>query len=139
MWACGWVYVGAYLWVCACLRVANLVDEQHHFVETFEVMMAQRALLRVLYDLRRADVEAGGHGAPLCASYHGALLERIGAGEETAVLNLGGVANLSWKSTSGRIIAFDTGPANAPINDWVKGLGLGDMDRDGALAAGAKR
>ena len=61
------------------------------------------------------------------------LLDRIGAGEETAVLNLGGVANLSWKSASGHI-TFDTGPANAPINDWVKGLG-GDADRDGALAA----
>lgn len=98
-------------------------------------LMADLLGVPVVYDLRRADVEAGGHGAPLCASYHGALLDRIGAGEETAVLNLGGVANLSWKSASGHIIAFDTGPANAPINDWVKGLGAGDMDRDGALAA----
>ena len=98
-------------------------------------LMADRLGIPVVYDLRRADIEAGGHGAPLCASYHGALLEQIGAGEESAVLNLGGVANLSWKSASGRIIAFDTGPANAPINDWVKKLGLGDMDQDGALAA----
>ena len=98
-------------------------------------MMADHLGISVVYDFRRADVEAGGHGAPLCASYHGALLDRIGASEDTAILNLGGVANFSWKSAHGHIIAFDTGPANAPINDWVKSFGLGDMDRDGAFAA----
>ena len=98
-------------------------------------LMANQLGIPIVYDFRSADIAAGGQGAPLCAAYHGALLDRGGAGEDTAVLNLGGVANLSWKSADGRLIAFDTGPANAPINDWVKALGLGDMDLDGALAA----
>ncbi len=97
-------------------------------------LMADKLGVPVVYDLRSADVEAGGQGAPLCASYQAALLKRIDAGADTAILNLGGVANLGWKSADGRVIAFDTGPANAPINDWVKSHGLGEMDRDGALA-----
>jgi anhydro-N-acetylmuramic acid kinase len=50
------------------------------------------------------------------------------------VLNLGGVANVTWWGGD-RIVGFDTGPANAPLNDWMKRYGLGEMDRDGALAA----
>ncbi len=92
----------------------------------------------VAYDFRTADVRAGGQGAPLAAIYHQALLRGLGARGETAVLNLGGVANVSWWDGADSLVAFDTGPANAPINDFVKALGHGDMDRDGALAlAGA--
>ena len=59
----------------------------------------------------------------------------IGATDgNTAVLNLGGVANVTWWDGKDTLIAFDAGPANAPINDFIKGLGLGEMDRDGALA-----
>lgn len=97
-------------------------------------LMANQLRRPVVFDLRGDDVAAGGHGAPLCASYHAALLERIGVGADAAVLNMGGVANLSWRSADGRLIAFDMGPANAPINDWVKSLGLGEMDHGGALA-----
>ncbi|MCR4264577.1 anhydro-N-acetylmuramic acid kinase [Nitratireductor sp. ZSWI3] len=89
---------------------------------------------KVAYDFRSADMRAGGQGAPLSAAYHAALLRDVDASGETAVLNLGGVANVTWWDGADRVIAFDTGPANAPINDFVKGLGLGDMDRDGALA-----
>ena len=89
----------------------------------------------VAYDMRSADVKAGGQGAPLAAIYHRALLKTIGATDgKTAVLNLGGVANITWWDGADRLIAFDTGPANAPINDFIKLQGLGDMDRDGALA-----
>jgi anhydro-N-acetylmuramic acid kinase len=98
-------------------------------------LMARHLGVPVVFDLRSDDVAAGGQGAPLCASYHAALLHRAGAGADTAVLNLGGVANLSWQSTDGRLVAFDTGPANAPINDWVASCGLGEMDRGGALAS----
>jgi anhydro-N-acetylmuramic acid kinase len=92
--------------------------------------------IRVAYDFRSADVRAGGQGAPLAALYHQALLRRIGATDgRTAVLNLGGVANVTWWDGGDRLIAFDAGPANAPINDFIKAHGLGDMDRDGALAA----
>jgi anhydro-N-acetylmuramic acid kinase len=92
----------------------------------------------VAFDFRSADVNAGGQGAPLAAIYHQALLKGIGAGPETAVLNLGGVANVTWWDGGEGLIAFDTGPANAPTNDWVKARGLGEMDRDGSLAASGK-
>lgn len=101
-------------------------------------LMADMLGTRVAYDFRSADVAAGGQGAPLSAIYHAALLKTLGTGGETAVLNLGGVANITWWDGGEQVIAFDTGPANAPINDFVKSLGLGEMDRDGALAlAGA--
>ena len=63
---------------------------------------------------------------------------RLDAPPTTAVLNLGGVANVTWRGHGGRLVAFDTGPANAPINDWVERATGSPMDRDGALArAGA--
>lgn len=88
----------------------------------------------VVYDFRSADVAAGGQGAPLAPVYHRAMLKRIGAGADTAILNLGGVANVTW-CDGDTIAAFDTGPANAPVNDWVGRHGGGEMDRDGAIAA----
>lgn len=97
-------------------------------------LMAQILGTRVAYDFRSADVAAGGQGAPLSAIYHQALLAGLDARGETAVLNLGGVANVTWTDGAGQLIAFDTGPANAPINDFVSARGLGDKDRDGRLA-----
>ncbi|NND90539.1 MAG: anhydro-N-acetylmuramic acid kinase [Granulosicoccus sp.] len=98
-------------------------------------LMASTLGCTVVHDFRSADIAAGGQGAPLSAVYHQALLARINAGSDTAVLNLGGVANLTWAGPDGHLIAFDTGPANAPLNDFIASHALGDMDRDGALAA----
>ena len=92
----------------------------------------------VVYDFRSADMRAGGQGAPLSPVYHRALLDRAGAGGDMAVVNLGGVANITWWDGADALIAFDTGPANAPLNDFVKSRGLGEMDRDGALALSGK-
>jgi anhydro-N-acetylmuramic acid kinase len=89
----------------------------------------------VAYDFRTADMQAGGQGAPLAATYHLALLRRTGAPANSTVLNLGGVANITWWGGNEELVAFDAGPANAPINDWVAAHGLGVMDRDGSLAA----
>lgn len=98
-------------------------------------LMADLLGIRVAYDFRSADVRAGGQGAPLAALYHQALLRRLGYDDgRTAVLNLGGVANITWWHGADQLIAFDVGPANAPINDFIRGLGLGDMDRDGQIA-----
>jgi anhydro-N-acetylmuramic acid kinase len=88
---------------------------------------------KVVYDFRSADVRAGGQGAPLAAAYHTALLRAAGATGDMAVLNLGGVANITWWDGADQLVAFDTGPANAPLNDFVKAQGLGDMDRNGKL------
>lgn len=97
--------------------------------------MARRLGADVVYDFRSADMAAGGQGAPLCAVYHRALMASLDDADSTAVLNLGGVANVTARDTQGGLAAFDTGPANAPINDFVMHRGLGEMDRDGRLAA----
>ncbi|KQQ85882.1 anhydro-N-acetylmuramic acid kinase [Aureimonas sp. Leaf324] len=97
--------------------------------------MARRLGIPVVFDFRSRDVAFGGQGAPLAPIYHKALLARIDAGEETAFLNLGGVANITWVSADGEMHAFDTGPANAPLNDWVQARTRRDMDRDGLIAA----
>lgn len=97
-------------------------------------LMARLTGIDVAYDFRTADMRAGGQGAPLSAIYHAALLRRAGATAPAAALNLGGVANVSWWGGGEHVVAFDTGPANAPINDWIGRHGLGAMDVDGRLA-----
>lgn len=104
--------------------------------------LAQALGRPVVWDFRSADVDLGGEGAPLAPFYHFALARRIGATAPLAFLNLGGVGNLTYvdprhagPDAEGALLAFDTGPANAPINDLLwdrRGLGF---DRDGALAA----
>ncbi|MEP7453680.1 anhydro-N-acetylmuramic acid kinase [Phyllobacterium sp. SB3] len=88
----------------------------------------------VVFDFRSADVEAGGQGAPLSAIYHKAMLQKIGASADYAMLNLGGVANITWCGADD-MVAFDTGPANAPVNDWIRARTGKEMDRDGKIAA----
>ena len=91
----------------------------------------------MVYDLRAADVAAGGQGAPLVPVYHRALAARIEA-RPVAILNIGGVSNITWIAADGRLLAFDTGPGNAMIDDLVKRR-LGEAyDTDGALAAKGK-
>ncbi|NKW82603.1 anhydro-N-acetylmuramic acid kinase [Ochrobactrum pecoris] len=101
-------------------------------------LMSELLGTRVAYDFRTADIRAGGQGAPLAAVYHAALLRSADASGSTAILNLGGVGNITWWDGGDVLVAFDTGPANAPINDFMKKHGLGEMDRDGALAAKGK-
>ncbi|MCH9690950.1 MAG: anhydro-N-acetylmuramic acid kinase [Gammaproteobacteria bacterium] len=100
-------------------------------------LMANLIGTNVVCDFRSADMSAGGQGAPLSAIYHQALLKKIKAATDTAVLNLGGVANISWWDGA-NIIAFDTGPANGPINDWVLRHNKGQMDTDGTISAAGK-
>ena len=88
----------------------------------------------VVYDFRSADMDAGGHGAPLSAIYHQAMLRKIHSGSDTAILNLGGVANITWCDDE-TMVAFDTGPANAPVNDWVETHSGAEMDIDGKTAS----
>jgi anhydro-N-acetylmuramic acid kinase len=102
-------------------------------------LMSEILGIPVAWDFRSADVAAGGQGAPLAPVYHQALLSHANAtsklSEKTAVLNLGGVANLTWWDRNEHLIAFDTGPANAPVNDWVGQHTSKRMDVDGKLAA----
>ncbi|SMY07629.1 anhydro-N-acetylmuramic acid kinase [Flavimaricola marinus] len=96
----------------------------------------------VVWDFRSADVKLGGEGAPLAPFYHFALARYVKAREPLVFLNLGGVGNLTWvdptaekPEADGALLAFDTGPANAPINDLMHGRRGQDRDQDGALAA----
>ncbi|MDP6831134.1 MAG: anhydro-N-acetylmuramic acid kinase [Alphaproteobacteria bacterium] len=99
-------------------------------------LLAELTGIDVVNDFRGADVCAGGQGAPLAPLYHGALAADLA--QPLAVLNIGGVANVTWIGPNDDMLAFDTGPGNALIDDWVRRCGQGEMDRDGALArAGA--
>ena len=92
-----------------------------------------RALgITVVNHFRHADVAAGGQGAPLVPLFHAALAE--GLARPLAVLNLGGVGNVTWLGEDGAMLAFDTGPGNALIDDWVRAHGAGSFDVDGLIA-----
>ena len=96
--------------------------------------LARRTGCKVVYDMRAADVAAGGQGAPLVPVYHRALA--AGQPERPiAFVNIGGVANLTWIGRDGELVAFDTGPGNALLNDWCQRHTDVPFDRDGALAA----
>jgi anhydro-N-acetylmuramic acid kinase len=97
-------------------------------------LLSQRLGVPVAYDFRSADVAAGGNGAPLAPVYHAALMRRSGFPAPAAALNLGGVANVTWWGGE-ELAAFDTGPANGPLNEWMERRGLGAFDEDGRLAA----
>lgn len=107
--------------------------------------LSERLGKPVVWDFRSNDIRLGGQGAPLAPFFHFACAKWIGATTPLAFLNLGGVGNLTWinptcakPEDAGALLAFDTGPANAPINDLVyTRLGL-DYDKDGALAARGK-
>lgn len=106
-------------------------------------MLAEQLGVPVVWDFRSADVELGGEGAPLAPFFHHACARYIKADGPIAFLNLGGVGNLTWVDPtiaephqSGALLAFDTGPANAPVNDLMQErLGLA-YDEDGAVARG---
>jgi anhydro-N-acetylmuramic acid kinase len=88
----------------------------------------------VVYDLRQDDVAAGGQGAPLAPVYHAALVRHSGLHTPMAVLNLGGVANVTLVRADGELEAFDTGPANGLIDLLVQSRTDRRFDQDGALA-----
>jgi anhydro-N-acetylmuramic acid kinase len=81
-------------------------------------MLAKQVGAAVAYDLRAADMAAGGQGAPLVPVYHRALASFV-AERPVAFVNIGGVANVTWIGADGALVAFDTGPGNALIDDWM--------------------
>ena len=105
-------------------------------------LLAELTGVQVVSDFRTKDVAGGGEGAPLAPIIHCVLGQ--GEARPLAVLNIGGVGNVTWlgqeaEPETGRgMLAFDTGPGNAMIDDWVRIVAGLDFDRDGALAAAGK-
>jgi len=97
--------------------------------------MARDLSIPVVYDLRAADVAAGGEGAPLVPVFHRALVLQAGLELPAAVLNIGGVANVSFIGANGDPTAFDTGPGNAMLDDLMEERHGVLMDEGGARAA----
>jgi anhydro-N-acetylmuramic acid kinase len=96
-------------------------------------LLACETNLPVAFDFRSADVAAGGQGAPFVPAYHAALA--AGLEKPLAVLNIGGVANITYIAADGSLLACDTGPGNALLDDYcLRHLGE-PIDRDGRLAA----
>lgn len=95
-------------------------------------LLAERTGIPVVHDFRNADVQAGGQGAPLVPLYHAALAE--GLEQPLLVANIGGVANVTYLNGA-EILAFDCGPGNALIDDWVRQHTEQRCDEGGALAA----
>ena len=77
--------------------------------------LAKATKIPVVYDMRAADMAAGGQGAPLVPIYHAALATT----HPSAFINIGGVGNITFLGSDGELLAFDTGPGNALSNDWM--------------------
>jgi anhydro-N-acetylmuramic acid kinase len=104
--------------------------------------LAQALDRTVIWDFRSNDVAFGGEGAPLAPAYHFALAKWMNAAEPLVFLNLGGVGNVTYVDPAfdtpeqdGALLAFDTGPANAPVNDLMQSRFGKSYDKDGALAS----
>ena len=96
-------------------------------------VIAERTGITTVADFRRRDVAAGGQGAPLLPALHAALLHD--AGEDRAVLNLGGIANFTLLPAAGDVRGFDTGPANALMDAWCLQHTGQAFDAEGAFSA----
>ena len=97
--------------------------------------LAARLGIPVVYDFRAADVAAGGQGAPVVPVFHRALVRQLKRAHPVGVLNLGGVANVTFIDGNVELIAFDTGPGNALIDDFVRLRTGQPRDDDGRTAA----
>ena len=100
--------------------------------------LARRLRIPVIYDFRAADVAEGGQGAPLVPVFHRALVHASGLAPPLAILNVGGVANVTFLDSGNGLLAFDTGPGNALIDDWMRERAGKGFDENGAAAAGGK-
>ena len=104
-------------------------------------LLAAKTGLPVVHDVRRADMAAGGQGAPLAPVFHAAMLARLAVDLPAVLVNIGGVANLTWVTNQigmedgAGVIGFDTGPGNALMDDYMRLYCDADFDKDGALAA----
>ncbi len=97
--------------------------------------LANEIGMPVAYDLRAADIAAGGQGAPLAPAYHLAMVQKM-PDRPVATVNIGGVANVTWIGRDGTLLAFDTGPGNSAIDDWMLRHTGTAQDENGTTASG---
>lgn len=101
--------------------------------------LARETGIEVVYDMRADDVAAGGEGAPLAPVFHQALAAAADLPRPLGVLNLGGVANITWIGPGDDdLLAFDTGPANALLDDFIQARTGNTMDEGGRIAAAGR-
>src|ERR1043165_7655323 len=100
--------------------------------------LARETGIPVVYDFRAADVAAGGQGAPLVPVLHRALTRTLDRSHPIVVLNLGGVANITYIDGDHDPIAGDTGPANALLDDFMRSHAGAAHDVDGQAAAAGR-
>jgi anhydro-N-acetylmuramic acid kinase len=100
-------------------------------------MLARMTGIATVSDFRSTDVAMGGQGAPLVPLYHAALCRHAGLPTPLLVLNLGGVGNVTYvgSASAADLLAFDTGPGNALIDDWMRQHSGRAHDEGGAFAA----
>jgi anhydro-N-acetylmuramic acid kinase len=96
-------------------------------------LLAQLTGIGVVNDFRSADVAEGGQGAPLMPLYHAVRARESGLAEPAVVVNIGGVAQVTYIQGD-VVLAFDTGPGNAPIDDWMQRHTGKPVDEGGAFA-----
>ncbi len=99
-------------------------------------LLAELTGIRVVCNFHAADIRAGGQGAPLDPVYYNALCADIG--KPLAVVNISGITRVTWIGSYGEMTAFDTGPGNAAIDEWVRKHGGMHMDYNGKLAITGK-
>lgn len=95
--------------------------------------LAEKTQVRVVSDFRRHDMATGGHGAPLAAMFHWALMAN--EPRPALMLNLGSVASVTWLSDNNEIIAGDTGPGVGLLNEWVQEMADLPNDLDGRVSS----
>lgn len=118
------------------LHEAPTLDQPGRTVQLIDAASVAEGLgVPTAFDFRSADVAAGGQGAPLAPVYHAALVRKAGMPGPVAVLNLGGVGNITLIHADGGLEAFDTGPANGMVDLLVQSRMKKRMDEGGRLAA----
>lgn len=99
-------------------------------------LLAELTGIRVVHNFHNADLRAGGQGSPLEPVYLNALCADMG--KPLAVVNISGITRVTWIGTYGEMVAFDIGPGNAAIDEWVRKHGGMNMDYNGKLAITGK-
>ena len=95
-------------------------------------LLAEQTGMRVVFDFRRRDMAMGGQGAPLVSMFHRALFPN--EPRPTLIINLGGVANVTWLGENDEIIAGDTGPGCGLLDEWIQEMAGLPHDKDGKIA-----